>query len=264
MFHNSDGNSGKTARNTTFWIWVLFGAFLLFGSFGLGQLVSHAAPAPPAQAGTGEISGEIQFHGTKPHLARINMAKDPECIRENQGREVYVQDGAVNANDTLPNAFVYVKSGLQQSSYPPPSQPVTLDQQGCIYVPHVLGIVVGQQLKVVNSDFTTHNIHITPKNNPAWNVSQPAGAAPAYVKFERSEVMVPVRCNEHPWMQAYIGVVSNPYYDVTGPEGKYTLKGLPAGTYTIETWTAKFGTQEKTVTVRANQTTTQNFSFENR
>lgn len=242
-------------------MWLVI-VVLVFGLLGFGELVSEAAPAPPAQAGTGEIAGEIQFQGTHPRLPRINMAKDPECVRENQGREVYVQDGAVNPNNTLPNAFVYVKSGAAQSQ--PPAQPVTLDQQGCIYVPHVLGIMVGQTLRVVNSDFTTHNIHVLPKNNPQWNFSQPPGAAPLNETFEHPEVMIPVECNEHRWMKAYIGVVTNTYYAVSDTEGKYTIKGVPAGTYTIETWTATFGTQEKTVTVRPNETTTLNFSFESR
>ena len=114
---------------------------------------------------------------------------------------------------------------------------------------------------MLNSDFTTHNVQVTPKNNPQWNQSQPPGAAPFYKKFAHSEVMIPVRCNVHPWMKAYIGVVNNPFYDVTGTAGRFTIKGVPAGDYKIEAWTATFGTQEKTVHVRPHQSTALNFTF---
>lgn len=228
--------------------------------------VSLAAPAPHPQGesvkgATGTISGKILFEGTKPHLPEISMAKDPECVREHNGHPIRPQDGRVNPNNTLPNVFVYVKSGVQKYHFATPKKPVTLDQKGCTYVPHVLGIMVGQPLKVVNSDFTTHNIHVMPKNNPQWNQSQPPGAAPFYKKFMHPEVMIPVHCNVHPWMNAYIGVVSNPFYAVTGKNGTYTLKGVPAGQYTLEAWTATFGKQTKTVTVQAHKTTTLNFTF---
>lgn len=228
--------------------------------------VSLAAPAPPAPGqstggANGVITGKILFQGQKPKLQQIYMNKDPECQRENQGRTVYVQDGEVNSNGTLPNVFVFVKSGTQGEHIAVPSKPVVLDQQGCIFVPHVLGIMVGQSLKVLNSDFTTHNVHVEPKNNPQWNKSQPPGAAPFYEKFEHPEVMIPVKCNEHPWMKAYIGVVSNPFYDVTGTKGTFTIKGVPPGKYIIEAWTATFGTQEQTVQVKAHGSTTVNFTF---
>ena len=192
------------------------------------------------------------------------MSQDPECVREHQGHPIRPEDGMVNANDTLPNVFVYVKSGAQNEHFATPRRAVTLDQKGCIYIPHVLGIMVGQPLKVVNSDFTTHNIHVMPKNNPQWNQSQPPGAAPFYKKFAHPEVMIPVRCNEHPWMKAYIGVVDNPFYAVTGKDGSFSLKGLPPGDYTIEVWTATFGTQERHLVVRAGEPTPADFPFENR
>jgi plastocyanin len=266
LINKSDVGSREIMHNKRVRTWTLITLFLLFGWFGFGELVSRGAPAPgsPAQvanaAGTGEITGEVQFQGTRPHPQTLNMAEDPECIQENQGREVYIQDGAVNSNSTLPNAFVYVKSGAQ-GQFTPPAQDVALDQQGCIYVPHVLGIMVGQTLEVINSDFTTHNIHVMPKNNPEWNTSQPPGAAPLYKKFDHPEIMIPIKCNEHPWMKSYIGVVTNPFYAVTDTQGRFTIKGLPAGTYTIETWTATFGTQEKTVTVRSNEAATLDFTL---
>ena len=212
------------------------------------------------QAATGEITGKVAFEGARPKLQEIYMNKDPECLRENQGRKVYVQDGEVNENGTLPNVFVYVKAGGSGQAAVPKT-PVVLDQQGCIFVPHVLGIMVGQTLKVLNSDFTMHNVHVHSKINPQWNESQPSGGAPIYKKFAHPEIMIPVGCNEHPWMKAYIGVVSNPYYGVTGTTGTFTIKGVPPGEYTIEAWTATFGTQTKSVHVRAHHATTLDFTF---
>lgn len=236
-------------------------------AWGSAGVVLKASPAPAPQgesinkATTGEITGRVRFEGTKPHLPQIDMSKDPECVREQHGKAVYPQNGEVNTNGTLPDVFVYIESGAQKYHFSVPRQAVTLDQQGCVYVPHVLGIMVGQPLKVVNSDFTTHNIHVMPKSNPQWNQSQPPGGAPFYKKFAHPEVMVPVHCNEHPWMNAYIGVVTNPFYAVTGKEGTFTIKGVPPGEYTLEAWTSTFGTQKETVTVRAKESTTVDFTF---
>lgn len=254
-------------RKQGFWIITLIAAF--FFTWSVQAKVALAAPAPRSQgesarAGAGQITGRINFQGTKPHLPEISMAQDPECVREHDGHPIRPQDGRVNSNNTLPNVFLYIKSGARKYHFSTPTKPMTLDQKGCTYVPHVLGIMVGQPLKVVNSDFTTHNIHVMPKNNPAWNQSQPPGAAPFFKKFAHPEVMIPVHCNEHPWMKAYIGVVSNPFYAVTGSKGTFTIKGVPAGQYTLEAWTATFGTQQRTVTVHAHETTTVDFTFQHR
>ncbi len=247
-------------RKQNIWSVTLIAA--LFVIWIVQAKVALAAPTPRSQGesgATGEITGKILFEGTKPHLPQISMSQDPACVKEQHGKAVYPQDGQVNANDTLPYVFVYIKSGAQK--YPAPRRAVTLDQRGCMYIPHVLGIMVGQRLKVVNSDFTTHNIHVVPRYNPQWNQSQPPGAAPFYKRFAHPEVMIPVHCNEHPWMRAYIGVVTNPFYDVTGKEGTFTIKDVPAGEYTLEAWTATFGTQEDKVTVHAHETTTADFTF---
>lgn len=264
LFETFAGVKTRMKRKHRILIITLTAAFLVI--WGVQAKTSLAAPVARSQGNsakgeTGEITGKIAFEGTKPKRQEIYMNKDPECVRENQGRTVYVQDGAVNSNGTLPNVFVYVKSGTQAEHFAVPNKPAVLDQQGCIFVPHVLGIMVGQSLKVLNSDFTTHNVHVMPKKNPQWNESQPPGAAPFYKKFTNPEVMIPVKCNEHPWMKAYIGVVSNPFYDVTGTKGTFTIKGIPPGKYTIEAWTATFGRQEKTVTVRAHRSTTLDFTF---
>lgn len=258
------GVKTRMKQKQIIWTITLIAAFFVIS--GVQAKVSLAAPAPRSQGAsakgtTGEITGKILFEGTKPHLPQISMAQDPECVRELHGQTIRPEDGRVNSNNTLPNVFVYVKSGAQGDHFPTPSSAVTLDQKGCVYVPHVLGIMVGQPLKVVNSDFTTHNIHVMSKDNPQWNQSQPPGAMPFYKKFAHPEVMIPVHCNEHPWMKAYIGVVTNPLFAVTGREGTFTIKGVPAGEYTLEAWTATFGTEEKTVTVHAHKSTSVDFTF---
>jgi len=227
----------------------------------LRPLDGRGRRARPDAAGT--VKGTISFQGAKPHLPEINMAQDKVCASEQNG-PVYPQDGQVNGNGTLPNVFVYVKSGLDNKTYPAPSTSVTLDQRRCEYVPHVLGIMVGQPLQVVSEDPTTHNIHVMAKENRSWNVSQQPGAPALTEHFTHPEIMIAVKCNEHPWMKAYIGVTTNPFYAVSGDEGTFAIQNLPPGRYTIAAWTATFGTQEQQVTVEAGETATANFAFESR
>jgi plastocyanin len=217
--------------------------------------------APVDQSTVGQVTGKISFDGAKPKQAKIMMDQDPVCVQKHSGGPVFAEDGGVNANGTLPNAFVYVKSGAEKYAFAAPADPVVLDQNGCMYKPHVLGVMVGQTLKIISSDPTTHNIHPMPKDNREWNMSQAPGAAPIEQKFARPEIMVPVKCNQHPWMRAWIGVTSNPLFAVSGSDGTFTIQGLPPGDYTIEAWTATFGTQDQTVTVGAKETKTVNFSF---
>lgn len=220
---------------------------------------------PIDQSTVGEVSGKVAFTGDKPKLATIHMDQDPVCVQKHQGQVVHVEDGEVNDNGTLPNVFVYVKEGAEKYTFATPSDPVTLDQNGCMYKPHVLGILTGQDLHIISSDPTTHNIHPMPKDNQEWNTSQAPGAAPLDKKFARQETMIPVKCNQHPWMRAYIGVTKNPFFAVTGSDGTFTIKGLPPGDYTIEAWTAGVGgaaqTQDQKVTVGPKETKTVDFSF---
>lgn len=212
------------------------------------------------QAAAGEVRGKVAFEGPKPSVKPIQMKADRACAALHQSA-AYEEDGQVNNNGTLPNVFVFIKSGADTHTFTVPKNPVTLDQVGCLYQPHVLGIMVGQKLKVLNSDPTVHNTHVAPADMRAWNQSQLPGAAPFYKIFSKPAIMIPVSCNAHPWMRAYIGVTTNPFYAVTGPEGTYTIKSLPAGEYTLEAWTATFGKQEQKVTVRAKEATTVDFTF---
>jgi len=228
------------------------------------SLVTILQPMPGwggqrAGEATGAVKGTISFQGVKPHLPEISMAQDHVCASLQTG-PVHPEDGQVNSYGTLPNAFIHIQGrGIQ--TYKPPSTSVTLMQRRCEYVPHVLGIMVGQPLEVTTEDPTTHNIHALAKENHSWNVSQQPGSQPLIERFTHPEIMIPVKCNEHPWMKAYIGVTTNPFYAVTGDDGTFTIKNLPPGEYTIGVWTATFGTQEKQITVEAGQAVTADFVF---
>lgn len=226
---------------------------------------TEASPAPapkPINPDTvATIEGQVDFHGKAPRKIRIRMDAVPECVKANSG-PVYTQEVEVNENQTLKDVFVYVKKGLEDRTFPVPPDPVVLDQKGCWYYPHVLGIMTGQNLDVKTSDPINHNIHVLPTYNEEWNESQPPGAPDIIRKFARPEVMIPVKCNVHPWMKAYIGVVRNPFYAVTGSDGSFTLKGLPPGKYTIEAWQEKYGTQDQEVTLGPKETKTVNFAFQ--
>ena len=224
------------------------------------ESVSAPAPTPIDPATTGEVTGKITFQGTRPPPQRINMDQDPTCEQKNHG-PVFAEDGRVNNNGTLANAFVYVKSGAEKYTFAVPTETAVLDQNGCMYKPHVLGIMAGQILQITSSDDTTHNIHPMPQDNREWNMSQTPGAVPILQKFMHPEIMIPIKCNQHNWMKAWLGVTSNPFFAVTGGDGIFTLKGLPPGDYTIGAWTETLGTQEQKVTLTAKESKTIDFVF---
>jgi hypothetical protein len=204
----------------------------------------------------------VRFTGTKPVNPRIDMSDEAAC-KAKYTTPPTGEGVVVNANGTLANVFVYVKAGLPATAkYQAPAVPVVINQDGCRYRPHVVGILVGQGLEIQNSDPVLHNIKARPTKNRPFNVSQPsAGMKTTRPPFTAPEVMIPLECNVHGWMNAFVGVVSNPFFAVTGADGSFSLKGLPAGTYTIEAWHEKYGTQTATVTVAATGSKTQDFTF---
>ena len=217
-----------------------------------------AAPAgTPVDAATvATVSGTVSFAGTAPAPKKIDMSQDSMCKGTNETQNLVV------ANGKLANVFVYVKTGAEKYSFPTPTEHAKLDQQGCKYTPHVLGVMAGQPIDIINSDNTTHNIHPTPKDNREWNKSQPPQSAPISDSFAREEIMLPVKCNQHPWMKMYINVVKTPLYAVTGPDGKFEIKGLPPGTYTIAAVQEGLGEQTTQVTVGPKEAKTGvDFSF---
>jgi plastocyanin len=225
---------------------------------------SSPAAAPDAKkvdSGTaGTISGKAVLQGTPPENPVINMSSDPACTSANKGEvrtETYIVD-----NGGLENVFVYIKDGLgNKYLFDTPMDPVKLDQRGCHYIPHVVGVRVGQPLEIVNSDNTMHNVHGMPQTNQEFNFGQPVPGLKQAVTFTAPEVMIPFKCDVHSWMRAYIGVVNHPYFAVTGSGGTFTLRGVPPGTYTIEAWHEKSGTQTQTVTLGAKESKEITFTF---
>ena len=215
-----------------------------------------ASPVDPATAGN--VTGTIRFEGTPPAAEPINMESDPYCQRQGNARTETVSVGNGSA---LQNVFVYVKDGLGERGFPIPSGAVVLDQKGCRYQPHVLGIQVGQTLEIRSSDDTLHNVHAMPASNREFNKAHQAAGIRHTHTFSTREVMVPFKCDVHKWMNAYVGVLDHPYFAVTGADGTFELKGLPPGTYTIEAWHEKLGTQTQTVTIGEQQTSEVGFTF---
>jgi plastocyanin len=235
---------------------------------GEDETPTAGATPPPSKGDEGSITGKISYIGTAPEPKKIDTSADAACTSKSPNlstEEWIVKDGKVA------NTFVYIKEGtidgakkVSEYTWPAPSTPATLDQNGCHYKPHVMGVVVKQDITITNSDPTTHNIHFTPKNNPDWNQQQSNGAAAMTHKLNVAEVLVPVKCNQHPWMKAYVGVLRHPFFAVSGEDGSFTIKGVPPGKYTVVAW-HEGGTNgtEKTmeVTVPAKGAATADFAF---
>jgi len=217
------------------------------------QPAQPATPIDPATVAT--IDGTVKFDGTAPRPTKIDMSQDPACKGMNTAENLVVDNG------DLANVFVYVKDGLGARTFDVPKDAVVLEQKGCQYHPHVLGLMIGQTVQINNDDPTTHNIHPTPKDNREWNESQPP-SSPALVKtFAREEIMLPVKCNQHPWMKMYINVVRTPFFAVTDASGKYEIRGLPPGDYTLAFVHEKLGEQDQKVTVAPKETKVVDQSF---
>ena len=209
--------------------------------FAAGMLV-----AIPCWAGT--VTGKVSFTGTAPAAQPIDMGADPVCSGQHPDA-LKSEEVVVNSDNTLKNVFVYIKAGLEGKTFPASAEPAVIDQKGCHYEPHVLGAMVGQDLQLINSDNTLHNVHAMPEKSKPFNLGMPITGMKLKKKFDAEEVMVKVKCDVHPWMNAYVGVLTHPFYSVTGDNGTFEIKDLPAGTYTIEAWHEKYGVQSQQITV---------------
>jgi len=228
------------------------------GGAGADEAAQAAAPAvDPAIAAT--ISGTVSFTGTAPAGTPIDMSEEPICA-EKHTTDPMIQDVRVGDGGGLADVFVYVKQGLGDRTFPTPTTPVVLDQNGCEYTPHVIGVMVGQDLTIRNSDALLHNINTQAELNRGFNVSQPR-AMESDKQFNTAEIMIPVKCDVHGWMSAYIGVMDSPFHAVSAGNGAFTISGLPPGEYVIEAWHPTLGVSTQTVTVGDAETGTADFSF---
>jgi Carboxypeptidase regulatory-like domain len=243
------------------WILALCALPLLAGCGG-GPKEEAPAPAPSAPAAApanaGGISGTVTYAGPDTDTP-IAMNADPVCAGLHptpvDTNEIAAKDGK------LGNVFVYVKSGLEGKTFPAPAEKREIDQIGCQYTPRVQGMQTGQTLSVKNTDATLHNVHALPTVNQEFNSAQPQGLPPIDKVFDKQEVMVHIKCDVHPWMTAWVGVLPHPYFAVSGDDGSFSIKDLAPGKYTLEAWHEKLGTQTQEVTVAPNQTVTVSFDF---
>ena len=225
---------------------------------------SRAPKTPPPGARrvdpstAGRISGRILFAGAAPANTVVDLASDPACAREGGGlmtEDIVVKDGG------LANVFVYVKDGLRDYYFETPTEPVKVDQQRCRYQPHVFGAQTGQPIEVSNSDPTLHNVHAAASINRGFNYGQPMQGMKNTTSFDSAEVMVRFKCNVHPWMTAYAGILDHPYFAVSADGGAFELKNVPPGTYTIEAWHERLGTQTQTVTISGKESKDVSFTY---
>jgi plastocyanin len=212
-----------------------------------------------AQSATGSIKGHIHLSGKLPGNPVIRMGMDPMCTKANAGKRVLQEYVVATADGSLANVFVNLKGNVPQT--PSGTQPVTLDQRGCIFYPRVIGVRVGQTLQVKNSDALLHNAHALSGKDQGFNVGQPTAGNVYSWKAKTEEVMLHIKCDIHNWMNAYVGVVTNPYFAVSDTAGAFQIDKVPPGTYTLQAWHERFGVLTKTVTVKAGAVATVDFTY---
>jgi len=235
------------------------------GGGGSGESADTPSSDAPAEAaadstplGSASISGTISFEGTAPAMPTVRMNR--ECSEVSEGHKAL--NVVVNENGTLKNVFVHITAGLPDGySYASPSEPVVFDQHGCMYIPHVFGVQVGQEIKVLNSDPFLHNLHALAEKNRPFNFGMPKQGDERLHSFRVTETMLKIKCDVHPWMGAYAGVVDHPYYSVSGDDGNFAIADLPAGTYTVTAWHEEYGESVQTVTISDGESANISFSF---
>jgi hypothetical protein len=232
-------------------------AVVAVGAIGAALTIPGVASATDAG---GTLKGAVTFKGVAPAPTKIKTSADPMC-QQMHPAGIKGEEYVVDKDGGLKNVFVYVKEGLEGKTFPADTKPAAITQKGCQYIPHVVGVQTGQPLEIANDDATLHNVNAQPKANPGFNFAQPVQGMKNIKKFDKPEIMIPFICNVHPWMKSYIGVVGNPFFAVSDDTGKFEIKGLPAGTYTLEAWHEKLGTAQKKITVGAGETKQVSFVF---
>src|SRR5262245_46298218 len=228
-------------------------AFLVASGFVCVRLATAQSPA-------GSIKGTVVAKGKVPGNAIIRMGVDPKCVQLNQGARVLEQVFAATADGHLGNVFVRVTGSFPAT--PVPKQPVVIDQRKCVYGPRVVGMRLGQTLQVRNDDQLLHNVHSSSAVGNSFNVGQPQAGMVYSFTPKSEEVMLKLGCDVHRWMTAYVGVVSNPYFAVSGPDGSFEIPNVPAGKYRLEAWHEQLGVLTSAVSVKSGTTATASLTYE--
>jgi plastocyanin len=222
--------------------------------------LNHAIPLDPTTLGT--LTGTIRLEGKAPTPLPIDITMDPACVTPGVhpvAQQYVVHDGK------LANVYLYLKSGppAAMNAAPTSTVPVVIDQKGCIYNPHVVALMAGGTVEFRNSDPTMHNIHTMPTTvgNDPISLSQGPHGAPKHKQFNAPETMIPLRCNLHPWMEAFINVSATPFYAISDANGRFEIQGLPAGDYTLGAVHEKLGEQTLQFTIKPKSTTQANLAF---
>src|SRR5262245_1557701 len=232
---------------------IALGFAALFGCRSGEETVAPRTPTPLDLTATGTIHGVVRLVGDPPAGSTVRMSSAADCASQHPEDAVPVGDVLVHEG-RVENAFVYIKEGLGERVFAVPTEPVVIDNKGCLYAPRVVGAQVGQAVRFVNEDPLLHNIHGTPAVATSWNFSLPRRGVDKEIHVSKPEVMIPLRCDVHPWMKGFLGVVDHPYHRLTDPSGEFTLTTVPAGTYQLEVWHERLGTRVVPVTVAAQGT----------
>jgi plastocyanin len=239
---------------------IAVSALALFGAC-KGSTDTAQQPDPTVDPGfTGSVKVEVLFTGTPPEPQALNLASAPQCAAAHP-EPVYDQSVVVQ-NGKLVNAVVWIKSGMGARRFAAPTEPVVIDQRGCIYHPHVAAAMIGQPVQFVNSDPEPHNVHGRPNIVSSWNFMMSRKNSMRTLTFDKEEVAIEVGCDIHPWMRAYLAVVGHPYFGVTTAGSPVVLSGVPVAEYVVGVWHEKLGLQEQRVTVLPQETATLTFKFE--
>lgn len=213
----------------------------------------------PAVAGS--VSGIVRFEGQAPEMKPIDMKSDPKCHEKNLANQALNETLVLGEGQTMANVFIEISEGVPEKEYPVPAEPFVLTQEGCMYSPRVFGVRAGQTLRILNPDGTLHNVNVMPVMNTPFNRGMPANVTEMEVKFDKPEGLFPFQCDVHRWMRAYCAVMAHPFFAVTGKDGKYEIKDLPPGEYTIRATHEKLGAQTQKITVKDDAPATADFTF---
>jgi len=211
-------------------------------------------------AHAGRVTGTVKYDGAIPKFREIKMDADPICLSKHADK-VFPQTLVLGPEKGMANVFVYVKDGIFDDKFTAPVESVVITQEGCMYDPHVIGIMVDQPLKILNPDGTLHNVHVLSKVNPEFNLAMPKFRRETTKTFGKAEFMFPIKCDVHPWMAAWISVMDHPFFAVTDKDGNFTIEGLPYGQFKIVAWHEKLGTKSETINMLKGGLVKIEFSF---